>query len=196
VDAILVHSRAAEEAFVAEGAAPYRLDIMYNDFVIVGPAKDPAGISQATRATQALSRIQRAQAPFVSRGDESGTHLAEQALWTSPPSGRWYNSVGAGMGAALNTAVGLNAYILTDRASWLNFGNRGGLDIVFEGDPDLFNPYGYLPVSNARHPHTRADLAERLGDWLTSPKGKGLIDGYLIGGAPVFFSCPDVDGVF
>ena len=191
VDAILVHSRAAEEGFVAEGYAPHRREIMYNDFVLVGPADDPAAITDATTAIDALRRIAATQAPFVSRGDDSGTHRKERSLWSDatldPPAfGRWYNAVGAGMGAALNTASGLDAYILTDRASWLNFGNKGDLALLFAGDPALFNQYAYLPVNPARHTHVKADLTRKLESWLTSERAKSLIDSYTIDGEPLF----------
>ena len=189
VDAILVHSRAAEEAFVAEGYGTHRREIMYNDFVIIGPASDPAGAAEANSAADALTRIAGAEAPFVSRGDDSGTHKTEISLWDSAggvPEGAWYNAVGAGMGAALNTAAGLDAYILSDRASWLNFGNKGNLALLYAGDPVLFNQYAFLPVNPEKHPHVRADLAAQLEDWLTSDKAKGLIDGYTIAGETLF----------
>ena len=189
VDAILVHSRAAEEAFVAEGFAPHRREIMYNDFVVIGPAADPAATSGAADAAAALARIAAARAPFVSRGDDSGTHKKELALWERAgiePEGAWYKAVGAGMGAALNTASGLDAYVLVDRASWLNFGNRGDLAPLFEGDPVLFNQYAYLPVSPERHPHVAAAAAARLEAWLTSESARALIDGYRIDGERLF----------
>jgi tungstate transport system substrate-binding protein len=189
VDALLVHSRAAEEAFVAEGHAPHRTEIMYNDFVFVGPAADPAGLAQAGSASEALQRIARLGALFVSRGDDSGTHKAELRLWAGAgltPDQSWYREVGAGMGAALNTAVGLDAYILTDRASWLNFGNRAGHRMLFAGDPALFNQYAFLPVSATRHPHVKAALVARLEAWLTSDTAKTLINGYQIDGTPLF----------
>lgn len=191
VDAILVHSRAAEEAFVAAGYGTHRREIMYNDFVLIGPQDDPAAIAESETATEALTRIAEAQAIFVSRGDDSGTHLKELALWADAgrdPArfGRWYNAVGAGMGAALNTASGLNAYILSDRASWLSFGNRGDLALLFAGDPVLFNQYAYLPVNPERHPHVAADLARALEDWLVSDRARDLIDGYRMEGEQLF----------
>ena len=191
VDAILVHSRAAEEAFVAGGYGTHRREIMYNDFIFVGPRDDPAGIATAETAIDALRGIEAAQAPFVSRGDDSGTHKKERALWTAAgieadALGAWYNAVGAGMGASLNTAAGLNAYILSDRASWLNFGNKADLVLLFAGDPQLFNQYAYLPVNPERHPHVAHDAALRLEDWLTSEKAATLIDGYRIGGETLF----------
>ena len=189
VDAILVHSRKAEEAFVADGFATHRREIMYNDFVIIGPQSDPAGAGGAATAAEALSSIAASQAAFVSRGDDSGTHKKELSLWTSAgvaPEGDWYKAVGAGMGAALNTASGLDAYILADRASWLNFGNKGGLALLFAGDPVLFNQYAYLPVSPAKHPHVKSDLAAQLEQWLTSDRAGALIDGYTISGEKLF----------
>ena len=189
VDAILVHSRAAEEAFVAEGYGTHRREIMYNDFVFVGPGDDPADLAGATSAAESLRRISETEARFVSRGDDSGTHKKELSLWAAAeiePAGRWYNAVGAGMGAALNTASGLGAYILTDRASWLNFRNRGDLRLLYAGDPALFNQYAFLPVSAARHPHVAAEAVGRLEDWLVSERAQALIDGYRIGDQALF----------
>lgn len=189
VDAVLVHSKAAEEAFVAEGSGTHRREIMYNDFVVVGPEDDPAGIAQAESAVEALEKIADGQALFVSRGDDSGTHKAELRLWDSAgiaPAGDWYRPVGAGMGAALNTATGMGAYVLSDRASWLNFGNKDGMIIAFEGDPVLFNQYAYLPVNPERHPHVNADAAARLEAWLTSERAAALIDGYRVAGERLF----------
>ena len=189
VDAILVHARAAEEEFVAQGNAPHRTEIMYNDFVVIGPGSDPSDVKAADSAAQAFRRIAAGQYPFVSRGDESGTHKKEQSLWAAAdidPGGAWYKAVGAGMGAALNTASGMNAYILSDRASWLNFGNRGELQIVFQGDPVLFNQYAYLPVSKAKHPQVKAGLAARVEAWLVSDRARSLIDGYRLEGERLF----------
>ncbi len=191
VDAILVHSKAAEEAFVADGSGTHRREIMYNDFVVIGPSDDPAGVAGAASAAQALQMIAAAKPPFVSRGDDSGTHKKELALWTSSGQGvdgfgGWYRAVGAGMGAALNTASGMNAYILSDRASWLNFGNKGDLALLFAGDPVLFNQYAFLPVNPAKHPHAKQELAAKLEGWLTSDRAGALIDGYTIGGETLF----------
>ncbi|MGC1495722.1 MAG: substrate-binding domain-containing protein [Sulfitobacter sp.] len=191
VDAILVHSKAAEEVFVAEGYGTHRREIMYNDFVLIGPAQDPAQIADATTASTALQQIEAAQAAFVSRGDDSGTHKKEISLWTDAgfdPAdfGAWYSAVGSGMGASLNTASGINAYILSDRASWLNFGNKGTLALLFSGDPVLFNQYAYLPVDPQRHPHVNADAVAKLEAWLTSPAAKDLINGYQIDGEGLF----------
>ncbi|MEL6807105.1 MAG: substrate-binding domain-containing protein [Pseudomonadota bacterium] len=191
VDAILVHSKAAEEAFVAEGYGTHRREIMYNDFVIVGPERDPAQVGMATRATEALTQVARTQSPFVSRGDDSGTHRKERALWMGagldPDTfGTWYADVGAGMGASLNTATGLDAYILSDRASWLNFANKGELSLLFSGDPDLFNQYSFLPVNAVRHPHVNASGVTAVEAWLTSETAKALIDGYSLNGQQLF----------
>lgn len=189
VDAVLVHARAAEEAWLAAGNGTHRREIMYNDFVLIGPSDDPAGISTAKTAVEAMAALALAQVPFVSRGDDSGTHNAEQALWTAAgiaPTGDWYRSVGQGMGAALNTAAGMNAYILSDRASWLNFGNKGGLVLLFAGDPVMFNQYAYLPVNPVKYPHVNVEAAARLEDWLTSDTAKVLIEGYKIDGEQLF----------
>lgn len=189
VDAILVHSRAAEEAFVADGYGTHRREIMYNDFVLIGPAFDPAEVQSASSASEALSRIAEAEAAFVSRGDDSGTHKKELSLWETANAmleGRWYNAVGAGMGAALNTAAGLDAYILSDRASWLNFGNKADLALLFAGDPVLFNQYAFLPVNPERHTHVKTDLAVKLEGWLTSERAQALIDSYTINGETLF----------
>ncbi|KNG93927.1 substrate-binding domain-containing protein [Pseudaestuariivita atlantica] len=189
VDAVLVHSRSAEEAFVAAGHGTRRVPLMYNDFILVGPAADPAGIADTGTAAEALTRIATAGAAFVSRGDDSGTHKAELALWSAAgiaPEGAWYKPVGAGMGAALNTASGLDAYVLSDRASWLNFGNRGGLALLFAGDPALFNQYAFLPVNAERHPHVQAGAVARLESWLLSDRAREVIDGYTLGGEALF----------
>lgn len=192
VDAVLVHARAAEEAFIAAGHATHRREIMYNDFVIVGPTADPAGAASARTATEALGAIAAAGAAFVSRGDDSGTHKAELALWKAAgitpagDAGDWYKSVGQGMGAALNTAAGLDAYILADRASWLSFANKAGLAMIFQGDPAMFNQYTYLPVNPAGQPHVKAEAATALEAWLTGGVAKGLIEGYRIAGEQLF----------
>jgi len=189
VDAILVHSKAAEDAFVAEGYGTHRREIMYNDFVFIGPSGDPAGIADASDAADSLQRIAGAESAFVSRGDDSGTHKKELSLWAAAgvdPQGAWYNAVGAGMGAALNTASGLNAYILSDRASWLNFGNKADLALLFSGDPVLFNQYAYLPVNPELHPYVQADLVEKLEGWLTGERAKELINSYTIDGETLF----------
>ncbi len=189
VDAVLVHARAAEEAFVAAGHATHRREVMYNDFVVVGPAADPASIADAATALEVMTDIAAAMPPFVSRGDDSGTHKMELALWEAAgvtPGGDWYRAVGQGMGAALNSAAGMDAYILADRASWLNFGNKADLVLLFQGDPVLFNQYAFLPVNPARHPHVKTDAVAALEAWLVSDAARTLIDGYLIGGEQVF----------
>ncbi len=191
VDAILVHSKAAEEAFVSDGYGTHRREIMYNDFVLIGHAADPSEIADADSAIDAMRRIAEQGGPFVSRGDDSGTHKAELQLWAAAGLpvdgfGPSYLSVGAGMGAALNTASGINAYILADRASWLNFGNKGDLALLFAGDPALFNQYAYLPVNPEKHPSVRNDLALQLEDWLTGETAAQLINGYEINGEALF----------
>ena len=192
VDAILVHSRKAEEAFIAEGSGTHRTEIMYNDFVVIGPKSDPAGIANAASATQALSAIAAAKAPFVSRGDDSGTHKKELSLWAAAGITQdmrgvaWYKEVGAGMGATLNTASGMNAYVMSDRASWLEFGNKRDLALLYSGDPALFNQYAYLPVNAVKHPHIRVGPAARLEAWLVSDRAKTLINGYKLNGEALF----------
>ncbi len=193
VDAILVHSRKAEEAFLAAGYGTHRREIMYNDFAIIGPSSDPATIAEdAETATDALRRIANVQAPFASRGDDSGTHKKELALWAAAGidaaqrTPDWYKEAGAGMGATLNTASGLNAYVLADRASWLNFANKGELALLFAGDPVLFNQYAFLPVNPAKHAHVKAEAAAMLEGWLTSPRAAQLINGYTINGETLF----------
>jgi tungstate transport system substrate-binding protein len=191
VDAVLVHAKASEEAFVAAGHGTHRREIMYNDFVVIGPQDDVAGIGSASGAADAFMRIAAAGAPFVSRGDDSGTHKSELAIWVAAnldpdDFGSWYRAVGAGMGAALNTAAGMGAYVMSDRASWLNFGNKNGLTILYAGDPALFNQYTFLPVNPDKNAHVRHDLAMRLEEWLTSPRAAELIDGYTINGETLF----------
>ncbi|MEW2912903.1 substrate-binding domain-containing protein [Leisingera sp. JC11] len=191
VDAILVHSKKAEEKFLAGGNGTHRREIMYNDFVLVGPKADAAEVAGAADAADALQKIAGAEAVFVSRGDDSGTHKKELSLWKaagleSEDFGSWYNAVGAGMGAALNTAAGMDAYIMSDRASWLNFGNKGGLELLFAGDPVLFNQYAYLPVSPVKHGHVKNAQAMLLEEWLVSDKAKELINGYQINGETLF----------
>ncbi|MEM9968272.1 MAG: substrate-binding domain-containing protein [Pseudomonadota bacterium] len=199
VDALIVHARTAEEAFIAEGAGTHRTEIMYNDFVILGPSSDPAGIAKAFTAQAAFARIRQAKTPFISRGDESGTHQKEKEIWQSLASepddfGPWYLSVGASMGSSLNTAAALNAYILTDRASWLNFGNPGELTVLFDGDPVLFNQYSFLPVNPDRHPHVKRQAVQQLEAWFVSDRAQTLIDGYQINGQPVFtFNAKDTE---
>ena len=191
VDAVLVHSQVAEEAFVAAGHGTHRREIMYNDFVLIGPTTDAASIADAASAADALQRIANAQPLFVSRGDDSGTHKAELAVWAQAgfdvgAFGNWYRSVGAGMGQALNTAAAMDAYVLSDRASWLNFANKAGLALLYSGDPALFNQYAYLPVDPNKNDNVRNDLAMALESWLTSPRAEALINGYSINGETLF----------
>lgn len=191
VDAVLVHSKAAEDAFVAAGHGSNRREIMYNDFVLVGPETDPAGIAGAVSAADALQRIKVAQSLFVSRGDDSGTHKAELAVWAQAgldvdAFNNWYRSVGAGMGQALNSAAAMDAYVLSDRASWLNFANKAGLVLLYSGDPALFNQYAYLPVAPDKNENVRNDLAMALEAWLTGPRAEALINGYAINGETLF----------
>jgi tungstate transport system substrate-binding protein len=196
---LLVHDRASEDAFLAEGHATLRRDVMYNDFVLVGPSEDPAGVGGSETVAVALERIASATSPFVSRGDDSGTHKAELRLWRSAgidpreASGTWYREVGDGMGATLNVAGELPAYTLADRATWSAFKNRESLRIVVEGDPPLRNPYGVLLVSPARHPHVKAELGLRFVDWLTGDAGRAAIEAFRINGAPAFFLLPPAE---
>jgi tungstate transport system substrate-binding protein len=189
-DVVLVHARAQEEAFVAEGWGVARLDVMYNDFVLVGPAEDPAGTAAAETAPAAMAAVAEAEAPFASRGDDSGTHVAEMALWSAAgiaPQGGWYLSTGSGMGATLNIAAQVPAYTLADRATWLSFANRGPLQILFEGDPVLFNPYGVILVNPERHPHVKAAEGQAFIDWLVSEAGQQAIASFTIEGEQLFF---------
>lgn len=188
-DVVFVHDAAAEERFVAEGYGVQRLEVMYNDFVIVGPRSDPAG-AKGNDVVAALRRIAAAQAPFASRGDRSGTHAAELRSWRAAgvtPAGAWYRETGSGMGPTLNVASGMNAYALTDRGTWLNFRNRGELAILVEGDRRLFNQYGVILVNPARHRHVKAADGQAFIDWLVSPEGQAAIASYRINGEPLFF---------
>lgn len=192
-DVLLVHATEAEEAFVAEGWGVSRQDVMYNDFVIVGPKDDPVGIRGGTDARAALAAIAEAQEVFVSRGDDSGTHKAELGLWrhtgtdVAEASGSWYRETGSGMGATLNVAAGMGAYTLTDRATWLAFGNVHGLEVLVEGDPTLFNQYGVILVNPERHPKVRVVAGQRFIDWLVGPDGQAAIAGFKLDGQQLFF---------
>lgn len=192
-DAVLVHDTAAEEKFVAEGFALQRRPVMYNDFVLVGPRSDPAAAKGGNIVLALAKLAPQASATFVSRGDKSGTHAAELRLWkqagvdmaaAKPPG---YRECGCGMGPALNMAASLNAYALADRGTWLAFKNRGELAILVEGDKALFNQYGVMVVSPAKHPHVKQALAQRFADWITGPAGQAAIAAYKIGGEPLFF---------
>jgi len=189
-DSLLVHDPAGERRFVAEGFGSQRADVMVNDFMLVGPADDPAGISQAETVAGALSRIAEAEAPFASRGDDSGTHRAERRLWDAAgvePGGAWYRELGSGMGATLNTAAGMDAYVMSDRATWVAFDNRQTLALLFEGDEALFNQYGSVLISEERHPHLKHDLAEQWHTWLLSEQGQQAIADFEVKGQPLFF---------
>ena len=191
-DILFVHDTAAEEKFVAEGWSTRREDVMYNDFVLVGPKSDPAG-ARGSDIVAALKKVAASGQAFVSRGDRSGTHAAELRLWKKAgidlagarPAG--YKECGCGMGPALNIGSSSNAYVLTDRGTWLSFRNRGELDIVVEGDRTLFNQYGVMVVNPAKHPHVKAALAQQFADWIVAPAGQAAIAGYQIGGQPLFF---------
>lgn len=190
VDVVFVHSRAAEDAFVADGYGVERHAVMYNDFVIVGPTADPAGIAGSQDAVAALKAIDEAEATFASRGDNSGTHQAELRLWKAAdiaPQGKWYRETGSGMGATLNTSAQLLAYTLTDRGTWISFRNRGDLTILVEGDERLFNPYGVILVDPQRHPHVKAEEGQAFIDWLVSDAGQDAIADYAIEGEQLFF---------
>ena len=191
-DLLLVHDKPSEEAFVAEGYGSERFDLMYNDFVVVGPAADPAGIAGTGDAAAALGRIAAAEAPFVSRGDDSGTHRRERALWAAAgldptgASGTWYREAGQGMGATLNAATMMEAYTLTDRGTWLSMRGRLDLAVLIEGGAGLRNQYGVTLVSPEKHPHVKAALARQFANWLTSPAGQAAIDGFTIDGERLF----------
>jgi len=192
-DVVFVHAKSAEEKFIAEGHGVKRLPVMYNDFVLVGPKSDPAKVAGGKDIVEALRKVKGATAPFVSRGDRSGTHMAELALWKSSgieiekEKGPWYRDTGQGMGPALNTASSMNGYILADRGTWISFKNRGDLAILVEGDKRLFNQYGVILVSPAKHAHIKKDLGQAFIDWVVSPEGQRAIADYKIGGEQLFF---------
>ena len=193
-DVLLVHHRASEEQFVAGGFGLERRDVMYNDFVILGPLDDPAGIRAMHDATSALSAIAHVKALFISRGDDSGTNKAERRLWSTAgvdlkeATGSWYREVGSGMGATLNIATASRAYTLSDRATWIAFRNKGKLVVLFEGDRRLFNQYGVIVVNPGRHPHVKSADAVRFVDWLTSTAGQAAVNGFSIDGRQLFFA--------
>jgi tungstate transport system substrate-binding protein len=197
-DVVFVHAKAQEEKFVAEGAGVKRFPVMYNDFVLIGPKSDPAGIKGSKDIVAALKTIKDKGAPFISRGDKSGTHSAELALWkvagidieadkSSKDLGPWYKSIGQGMGAALNTASAGNSYVLADRGTWLSFKNRGDLVIAVEGDKRMFNQYGVILVNPAKHPTVKKDLGQQFIDWLISPEGQKAIADHKINGEQLFY---------
>lgn len=192
-DVVFVHAKAQEEKFIKEGFGVKRFDVMYNDFVLVGPKSDPAGISGTKDIAAALIAIEAKKAAFVSRGDRSGTHSAELGLWKTAgidieaAEGPWYKEIGQGMGAALNAAAAMNAYTLSDRGTWLSFKNRGVLDIAVEGDKRLFNQYGVMLVNPHKHPSVKVEAGQRFIDWLVSPEGQKAIGEYKIDGQQLFF---------
>jgi tungstate transport system substrate-binding protein len=192
-DVVFVHAKAAEEKFLAEGFGVKRFPVMYNDFILIGPVRDPAGVSGTRDIVAALKAIRQMQAPFVSRGDRSGTHQAELALWATAgidlakDKGPWYREIGQGMGAALNTAGAMNAYTISDRGTWISFRNKGDLVIAVQGDQRLFNQYGVMLVNPAKHPSVKTALGEQFIDWLISPEGQQVIANYRINGQQLFY---------
>jgi tungstate transport system substrate-binding protein len=199
-DVVFVHAKAQEEKFVADGFGVKRYPVMYNDFVLIGPKSDPAGIKGTTDVAKALQAIKAKEAPFISRGDRSGTHIAELDLWKAAgidigkEKGPWYKEIGQGMGAALNTASAANAYVLADRGTWLSFKNRGDLDILVAGDKRLFNQYGVILVNPEKHPHVKKDFGQAFINWLISPEGQKAIADYKINGQELFFPNANVPG--
>ena len=192
-DVVFVHARAAEETFLAEGHGVKRYPVMYNDFVLIGPKADPARVGGGKDIVAALKRLEAAHAPFVSRGDRSGTHMAELELWKTAgididkARGPWYRDTGQGMGPALNTAVSMNAYILADRGTWLAFKNQGDFTVLVEGDKRLFNQYGVMLVNPDRHPNVKKELGQQFVDWVISPEGQKAIASYKINGKQLFY---------
>ncbi len=192
-DVVFVHARSAEEKFLAEGQGVKRYPVMYNDFVLIGPKGDPAGVKESKGIVAAFKAIKAKGAPFISRGDKSGTHIAERNLWKvagidiAAEKGPWYKEIGQGMGAALNTASAANAYVLSDRGTWISFKNRGDLVIAVEGDKQLFNQYGVMLVNPAKHPSVKQELGQQFIDWLVSPEGQKAIADYKISGEQLFY---------
>jgi tungstate transport system substrate-binding protein len=192
-DVLLVHAKSAEEKFVADGYGVERFDVMYNDFIIVGPPADPAGIGGTQDTPAAFAKIAEQQAVFASRGDNSGTHKKEQALWQAAnidptkASGGWYRETGSGMGATLNAAVGMGAYTITDRGTWISFKNKGDYQILVEGDPNLFNQYGVILVNPQKHPNVKAAEGQAFIDWILSDEGQDAIAAYKLEGLQLFF---------
>ncbi|MDX1656619.1 MAG: substrate-binding domain-containing protein [Candidatus Competibacteraceae bacterium] len=192
-DVLFVHHKPSEERFVAAGHGVERHDVMYNDFVIIGPESDPAGIRGMDNAALALARIAEARATFASRGDDSGTHKKELDLWEAAgvdaqaASGTWYRETGSGMGATLSTASGMDAYTLTDRGTWISFANKGDLEVLVVGDPRLFNQYGVILVNPEKHPHIKAEMGQTFIDWITGQEGQQAIADYQLNGQQLFF---------
>lgn len=189
-DSLLVHDTTGEQRFVENGFATERADVMYNDFVLIGPSDDPAGISDAQSAAEAFAAIAEAEAPFASRGDDSGTNRAELRLWEDAgvePAGDWYRELGSGMGATLNTAAAMDAYVMSDRATWVAFKNPQNLQLLYAGDPAMFNQYGSLLLSKKKHPHLKHDLAEQWHNWLISETGQQAIAEFRVDGQQLFF---------
>ncbi|WP_121067726.1 substrate-binding domain-containing protein [Chachezhania antarctica] len=192
-DVLLVHAKPAEEKFVADGYGTGRTDLMYNDFIIVGPAEDPAGVTGMTDAQAALKKIAGEGALFASRGDDSGTHKKEVSLWKDAGvdpdagSGQWYRETGSGMGATLNAGIGMGAYVMTDRATWISFANKQDYEIAVEGDEDLFNQYGVIPVNPDKCPSVNVEAANAFSGWLLSPEGQAAIAEYKVDGQQLFF---------
>jgi tungstate transport system substrate-binding protein len=192
-DVVFVHDKVAEEKFIAEGFGVKRQEVMYNDFILIGPKDDPAKVAGGKDITEALKKIEAAKAQFVSRGDKSGTHAAELRLWKlagidlDKAKGPWYKDTGSGMGPALNSAAAMNGYILADRGTWLSFKNRQNLTIVVEGDKRLFNQYGVILVNPAKHPHVKKEAGQKFIDWIVSPAGQRAIAAYKIGDDQLFF---------
>jgi tungstate transport system substrate-binding protein len=199
-DVVFVHAKPAEEKFLSEGFGVKRYPVMYNDFILIGPKSDPAGIKGTNDITAALRTIKAKAASFISRGDRSGTHAAELNLWKAAgidiakDKGPWYKEIGQGMGAALNTASASNAYVLADRGTWISFKNRGELDIAVAGDKRLFNQYGVMLVNPAKHPHVKKELGQTFVDWLVSPAGQQAIADYKISGQQLFFANANAPG--
>ena len=189
-DSLLVHDTTGEQRFIENGYAIERADVMYNDFVVIGPATDPANVAQAQTAAEAFSSIAEARAPFASRGDDSGTNRAELRLWQNAgvqPDGDWYRELGSGMGPTLNTAAAMDAYVMSDRATWVAFENPQNLKLLFAGDKVLFNQYGSLLLSKEKHPHLKHDLAEQWHQWLISEDGQQAIADFSVDGQQLFF---------
>ena len=199
-DVVFVHTKGQEQKFVADGFGVKRYPVMYNDFVLIGPKSDPAGIKGMSDVVNPLQAIKAKEAPFISRGDRSGTHIAELDLWKAAgidigkEKGPWYKEIGQGMGAALNTASAANVYVLADRGTWLSFKNRGDLDILVAGDKRLFNQYGVILVNPEKHPHVKKDLGQAFINWLVSPEGQKAIADYKIHGQELFFPNANVPG--